>query len=382
VDQESISRKQGPNSARQRNRRANLLLLTAAVAVSFAFAEIILRIFMERPPGRRDPQVRYDPHPVRRFTLRPDQETFTYESPANVDYRGFRTNGPAQGVPRSGITILALGDSFTFGLGVPDDATWPARLEQFLSKTISPGPQVLNIGTVSYGVYQEMDLLKEKGLAEIPSVIVHALYWNDYMSARPPAKGDPPLLTVDGYFTWDQEKRPAGAFRLAGRAIAGASVLAYTLKSVGQVLLTQGGDSRSSYGVAYEKLVHGEIDPDEWQPVMQFYEELRRLGRERNFIPFVVILPVSDIVSNDFSVDHPYPRFARKMLESVGLPYLDGFAVWKSKGLGRSTFLRQGRDAHLNVSGYEILARALTEALMNNPDIVKKLRDTPVTSPP
>ena len=101
-----------------------------------------------------------------RFTLRPDQETFTYESPANVDHRGFRTNGPAQGVPRSGITILALGDSFTFGLGVPDDATWPARLEQFLSKTISPGPQVLNIGTVSYGVYQEMDLLKEKQMAK------------------------------------------------------------------------------------------------------------------------------------------------------------------------------------------------------------------------
>ena len=46
--------------------------------------------------------------------------------------------------------IAAVGDSFTFALDVPFEASWPNRLEQQLGSTV----QVLNFGVAGYGVDQ------------------------------------------------------------------------------------------------------------------------------------------------------------------------------------------------------------------------------------
>lgn len=349
----------------------NLALLTASTAVALSVAEGALRLAVHLPPPYRYPQVRYDPHPIRRFTLQPSQTAYTRDAPVTVDSRGFRSNGSSRESSPGGPVVLALGDSFTFGWGVPDEATWPADLERELDARLPSRPRIVNAGTVSYGVFQEMDLLKEKGVAEDPVVVIHALYWNDFMSAKAPSPGDRSILTPDGLFLWDRYAQPGNALLFLRRAIGEQSALGFTLRNVMRSVFEN--DATSGYGHAYTKVVRGEIDRAAWRPVELFYRELKTVAATYRFVSFAVILPVDDIVSLPESTAHPYPRLVRELLQETGIPFLDGFEVWRSGGHGRETFLAQGRDSHLNAYGYRILADALAEQLLRHPEIRSRL---------
>ena len=108
-----------------------LLLFVATLSISLVVAEILLRYLVDLPLPQPLPQVRYDYHPTRRFTLRPDQQSFTYSAVATLDKAGFRSDGKNQ-LPATNceITIFALGDLFAFGMGVADHETWPAQFER------------------------------------------------------------------------------------------------------------------------------------------------------------------------------------------------------------------------------------------------------------
>src|SRR5262249_4156858 len=49
---------------------------------------------------------------------------------------------------------------------------------------------------------------------------------------------------------------------------------------------------------------------------------------------------------------------------ALGDPLVDGYALWIRERLGSSTFLPQGKDAHLSASGYKVLAEALAARLL------------------
>lgn len=352
----------------------NLAALVVAGVLSAGAAELVLRPFVARPLPRTLPEVRYAPHPVRRFTLAPDQSGFSYGVPASVDARGFRRNGsgtPAAGAP----TVLALGDSFTFGMGVRDDDTWPARLEAALRGRLAPPPAVVNAGTISYGVFQELDLLRSAGLALQPRVVIHALYWNDFMSAEPPPPGAPPVVTPAGYLAWDGlEQQRSGPERVLSWLVSNSALVFGTRQIVAAAMSGRqerpaAGGGPVSYGAAYAAFLERGLTDADWQPIEAFYRDLTQLGREHGFATFVVIMPVNDIVGRPDPASHPYPVAARRRLEALGIPYLDTFEVWAAGGHGAGPFLPQGADAHLNADGYRLVVEALTPKLLADPAV-------------
>src|SRR5436853_7165688 len=174
-----------------------------ACLVGLLSVELLGRLIQTPMLYYRSPQVRYRPHAVRSFTLQPCQSgVYSVSASVDIDCRGFRTNGHDQNNGGSPV-ILALGDSFTFGFGVGNSETWPARLAAILREGGCPTVQVINAGTISYGVFQELDLLMEQLSGLKPHVVIHGLYWNDYPSAHPPRAGDPQVLTPEGLFVWD-----------------------------------------------------------------------------------------------------------------------------------------------------------------------------------
>jgi lysophospholipase L1-like esterase len=357
-----------------RHNVATIALLAVSLIVATVMAEAVVRVVVGRPMLRIEPQVRYDPHPIRRFTLRPNQDAYTYSARVRVGPDGFRRNGSPSS--SGGARLFALGDSFTFGLGVADDETWPARLEQRLGGRVPGGVRVINSGVVSYGAFQEMNMLRERGLAMRPSVVIHALYWNDYMTPRPPQPGDPSVLTPEGYFVWDRETPPHGLMRRAAWALVRRSALAWSVLNVVDHF-RDGVDGASDYGQAYRRLVEGVIRPEEWEAVTRFYEQLKALGDSAGFVPYVVILPVVDIVKSRDPAAHPYPRYVRGLLDRLGIRYFDCFALWQAKRYGEDTFLPQGPDAHLNAKGYARLADSLAQALLADPAVAMRLGSAP-----
>jgi hypothetical protein len=83
--------------------------------------------------------------------------------------------------PAGLVRVAALGDSFTFGEGVPDDATWPAQLEAAI-----PGLEVMNLGERAYAHDQMYFALRDDGLPLQPDVVIlgffHADVWRDEVS--------------------------------------------------------------------------------------------------------------------------------------------------------------------------------------------------------
>jgi lysophospholipase L1-like esterase len=354
-----------------RTRLLNIALLLTVLVISLGIGEGVLRAVVRLPLQRVLPEVKYAHHPVRRFTLLPNQTAFSYGAPAHIDGRGFRTNSVQPPAPGERADVLALGDSFTFGMGVRDNETWPARLEQQLSQALARRVDVVNAGTISYGVFQEMDLLKSSGLATRPRVLIHALYWNDFMNASAPKPGSASAVDENGYFTWDQLGQPRSLVRRVTSTAVSSSALLYTLK---QVAAGRAGADASSYGAAYVRFLEKGITKEEWQPVEDFYEELKALAAEHDFAVVSVVMPVSGIIDrNQAPEKHPYPVAAREMLERLGIPYLDTFGLWSGRTDGARLFLPQGEDSHLNPEGYELVSNALAKAVLGEASVRERL---------
>jgi lysophospholipase L1-like esterase len=303
--------------------------------------------------------VRYDPHQVRSFTLQAPQQAYSYSSAVNIDGAGFRLTGQ-QPAGQDALRLFALGDSFTFGMGVEDAQTWPAQLESLLNSGGAGPVRVINGGTISYGVFQEYDLFTEHGLPTRPAAVIHALYWNDYMSARPPDPAAAPVITEEGYFIWDNHQPPDGRAGRAMKWAANNSAFLYVLKRKVQDLI---GDESglTDYEAAYLDFIEGRVDEEEWAPIARFYKQLKGLGETHGFDIYVVIMPVLGLFDDPEASRHPFVRHMHELLERQNIAYVDGITLWQERGYGCETFLPHNR--HLNETGYRVIAEELVRLL-------------------
>ena len=75
--------------------------------------------------------------------------------------------------------ILMLGDSVTFGWGVPQSETVAARLEQALTRTVDDPVSVINAGVGNYNTAMEVAWFERHGLKYEPDMVVLNIFIND-----------------------------------------------------------------------------------------------------------------------------------------------------------------------------------------------------------
>ena len=265
-------------------------------------------------------------------------------------------------------------------MGVHDDETWPAQVERDLRGRTRTPFTVINAGTISYGVFQEADLLRERGLDVRPTTVVHALYWNDFMNAAAPGPGEAAPVTPEGYFVWDGLEARAG---LRGRlkALASQSTLLFSLRqALATATAAHDGAGASAYGRAYDRFVEKGLTPEEWQPIERFYRDLLSLGQTHDFRVLVVLLPISDLSGQPAAPAHPYQAQALQRLRALDIPVVDAFTLLRQDPAAARYFLPQGRDAHLNAAGYARIAPAIGAALAADPRLLGAPGPTPIRS--
>lgn len=87
--------------------------------------------------------------------------------------RGFR--GKREYISRPGRSrILVIGDSFTYGLGVPDDLTFPAYVEKMT------GVEAVNSGVNGYGVDQALLMWEIEGQQLHPTHVILGYFVDDF----------------------------------------------------------------------------------------------------------------------------------------------------------------------------------------------------------
>jgi hypothetical protein len=164
----------------------NGLLFTISLTIALAFAEIALRFTLKAE------QLRYGWDPA--YWIAKHKEARCSQSfDGDLEFddrRGWRmrrnyTNGGAthdeNGYRKSGMDsartssrpIIALGDSFTYGLGVPDESTYISILGRAI------GSSVVNMGANAYGIDQAIITWEQEGRALNPRAVILGYFYDD-----------------------------------------------------------------------------------------------------------------------------------------------------------------------------------------------------------
>jgi hypothetical protein len=188
-----------------RRTAARLLLLGISAAVSLLIAEVAVRLV--RPQAVMTvSRGLYVPDPPRRYRLQPGfRGTVTnrveFDTRVRINREGLR--GPEIGPKTPGtLRVLALGDSFTFGVGAQETETYPDRLQEIL-RSRGVRAEVLNAGAPGYGVPDEAAWFERWGRPLAPDLVLVAVFiGNDLQDAVP----GPKPMAVDGALAMPGER--------------------------------------------------------------------------------------------------------------------------------------------------------------------------------
>ena len=208
--------------------------------------------------------------------LRPGRWDFAGGT-VSANSRGIRARVEYPPGRRPGLRrVVVVGDSFTFGEGVGDEETYPARLQARLG----PGVEVINLGVHGYGHDQMLIHLREEGLLYEPDLVVLGYYADDLarnvLSFRDYAK--PRFALRDGalVLTGSPVPRPA-------RILAREAVRSHLLE-----LLT----------MAWRRLrPPPRPSPDDVRLTAALLDEMRRAAQEHAARFLIVDLPPVDEIS-------------------------------------------------------------------------------------
>lgn len=169
--------------AREWGGRLVLLLLSTglgALAIE-AGARALVWTWTREPNVVRHPFARFDPDlgwskpPNARGILRRPE----YRVRLEINSHGLRGPEIPAEKPVGVLRVLLLGDSFTEGYTVEEEATVRARLQSALAAAVPRPVQVINGGTAGWGTDQEVLFYEGSGRSFAPDLVVLLFYYND-----------------------------------------------------------------------------------------------------------------------------------------------------------------------------------------------------------
>ena len=107
------------------------------------------------------------------------------EAPVRINSLGFRGAELREDKEPGTFRIACLGDSFTFGHGVTEEATYARQLEETLNATAGePRFETQNYGIGGYNTDQELIVLRTKALRFQPDLVILQWVLDDFESTR------------------------------------------------------------------------------------------------------------------------------------------------------------------------------------------------------
>lgn len=265
----------------------------------------------------------------------------------STDEHGYRSDEPYQ-FREDAIRVLALGDSFTFGQGVPDGQDWPAQLED-----LDPRMQVFNLGVCGHGVDQMYLRLRESIAVLKPHIVVLAAVSDDFNRT---------LLSFREYAKPRFRLSPEGAVELTNLPIP----------SMEEAL----GSLRARYGTwgawrtleaedrSFRQSIEDGRFEEEWRALnRRLMEEAARLAREHRIGLLFVHLAAHGETSrnaNPGDARSPAEELMRDTSAALGAPFLATSEAFRN---APNTWT----DGHYKAPECAFVARLIYDALQQLP---------------
>jgi len=335
------------------DRRKKLLLAGMSILATLLVAEAALRILgigavRRGSPwfaGGNHPRFLFQPDAASGYTLRPGFQgreiafSNEFDVPVAIDPRGIREHPHTAG-PRP--AVLTLGDSITFGEGVPADHTWSAVLER------ESGVRVYNGGVPGYSTCQMAGRARSLIPRFRPDLVLVT-----FSSQWDRNRCDTPFLYMEGYIVSQRylerlhlvgDNLYLGETRLPG--IGAATAWAKHHSYLARLALPPLGDAARF--LVRKPVKPFRPSPEDYEPTARALASIRHQAQQAG-AGFAAILIESR--GRDYEIDRAN---LEKVLRQRGLPYLalDTLrADWKR--------LRYPRDQHWNDAGHRVVGTAL-----------------------
>jgi hypothetical protein len=337
--------------------KKKLALSAVSLLLTLLFAEAALRLLGIGAAGRGSPWFAGGNHP--RFLFQPDPESgYTlrpgfrgreiapgneFDVPAVVNAQGLRDH-PHTAPPQP--CVLTVGDSMTFGEGVPAERSYSAWLER------TAGVRVYNAGVPGYSSRQMLVRLRRFLPALRPAVVVMTLspLWDRQRCATPfvykggyiVAQGYMDrLLLLDGNLYLKETRLPA---------LGTATAYAKRYSALMRLALP------AASGAAHAVLHRSQGEPPtptalaDLEPTARNLAAAQRLA-ESSGARFLAVL--IDDRGEDFHHDR---ALLETRLRQLGVPFLAADDLLPGADWTR---LRFARDGHWNAAGHEAVGKAL-----------------------
>lgn len=263
---------------------------------------------------------------------------------------------------KDGFKIFAIGDSFTFGTGVKGEDTFVELLEgQLRSSFPDLDTEVINGGHGGATINFEYELLRQKGLALKPDIVLIAFYRND----------------VEDYFSDSQHRKiytsVAIPFKKYLRKTATYNILMkmnlYVLaKRIGRNIKNAQSisDSKEDF---YNPSLIGQYQ-EMWQQYLRKLKDTIELCKENNIEPTLLIIPDEFQVKNAYLASTPQTILKEFALQN-NIIVIDPLEILRKRSiLGIKDYIPI--DSHLNTEGHKIISELIYDVLIDNKLLVRK----------
>ncbi len=328
----------------------NILLAGAVLGACFLVLEIVLHIVF--PLGLTNPaNTTYElTHPEYNMTI-------------TTNSFGLRDRDFTKEVPEGVYRILVIGDSFTFGIGVQNNETYPKIFELELNKDPSARIEVLNVGKSGIGPQEYLELLKHYSQVYDYDIVVVGFYvGNDVIDSKDPYinEGLISLLKKSRIVTMTFNL----VTRLAQRNTSKVSnILVFNAKRAPQFfedsLLLESDDVKESMAQAMTYILdmgeysqsHGKkmvvlVIPQAMQVDKKYHAFFSGLGFD---------------VRDEFLTNPRAQTVLDAFLEKNGIVYID--LLSDLKGHDDLYFLT---DDHMNTKGQEFIGKVFAKKVLND----------------
>ena len=276
-------------------------------------------------------------------------------------YRGpLRPAGAHPGVPR----ILVLGESCTFGYGVPYADTFSSQLEELLRER-GRNVEVLNAGVIGYTVRQGVERYRAMGRSYQPDFVVAAFgEVNEHFNAGGPADVAKIELPLEEGNAWTEivklVRREVRVAHLLASLVDGMNAETSIERDLKFRQRSRDNSLRDGMG-QIDWIGQRRVPLDDFDKALVALSSAVRADGAR---PVILSLPRRRAAEADSPVLPLYTRTIEDVTKREGLLLADGYGAFRTaeeRGLTEDDLFR---DAwHLTAKGHAELARILADRI-------------------
>ncbi len=345
---------------------ADFLLMAISIGIALFVAELVLRIW-DAPITKHQLVQIHRASPASGWELIPGARGVgntgaVYE----INSKGCRDHEYPARQSSEGTRIVVLGDSFTFGMGVNLDDTYPKQLERMLG-TRGHQAEIINCGVIGHKMWHHRGTLDSRAWGYEPDLIILGIYQNDleesFRSAaaqQPGYRGRNPF-EKQGRSSWlhrsslyNSVRNMEDLLKYRFRASFGAN----HVKGLAERKRLVGPDNPNHN---YYRIMAGKMDSKFYSDFTKSLAEFARTVQARGVKLLLILIP--DAVQ----LNETHMQVVNKVVTAAsieaGVPFLDLTTILQRSANTESLYLFPD-DAHNSALGLGLIAQGVADKLL------------------